>query len=123
MTLVLKLDLDIVKMRCMCVPKMTPLPLTVQKLQLEQIHRQTDGQTQTDRDLTEIITYPHTRMVKSSVYWFSKVFSDQAFLTKTIIRTPLTSSNFTLICSGSTANFSPFTILYLNSAAKKVFKI
>ena len=44
MTLVLKLDLDIVKMY-VCT-KMKLLPLMVQKLQPEQIHRQTDRQTQ-----------------------------------------------------------------------------
>ena len=65
----------------MCVLKMKFLSSTVQKLSSEQTHRQTDGQTdgQTDRhterktdrhtdrqtDSTEIITYPHTRMVTS----------------------------------------------------------
>ena len=57
MTLVLKLDLDIVKMY-VCT-KMKLLPLMVQKLQPEQIHTQTDRQT----DSTEIITYPHMQMV------------------------------------------------------------
>ena len=59
----------------MCVLKMKFLSSTVQKLSSEQTDRQTDGQTdtQTDRwtdrhtdrqtDSTEIITYPHTRMV------------------------------------------------------------
>ena len=49
------------------------------------------------------------------------VYSDQVFFTK-IVLTPLTSSNVTLICSGSTANVS-LTILYLNSAEKKFLKL
>ena len=56
MTLVVKHDLDIVKMY-VCTKKMKLLPLTVQKLQSEQIHRQTHT------DSTEITTYPHMRMV------------------------------------------------------------
>ena len=65
MTLVVKLDLDIIK-KYMCT-KMTLIHSVVQKLSSEQTHRQpdTDGQThrqtdtQTDRhtDSTEIITY------------------------------------------------------------------
>ena len=43
MTLVLKLDLDIAKMY-VCTKDEAP-PLTVQKLQSEEIHRQTDTQT------------------------------------------------------------------------------
>ena len=44
----------------------------VQKLSSEQTHRQTDGQTDRQTDSTEIITYPHTRMVISI-----KLFMDQ----------------------------------------------
>ena len=51
MTLVLKLDLDIIKMY-ICVLKMKFLDLAVQKLSPEQTHRQTHGQTdrQTQRE-------------------------------------------------------------------------
>ena len=56
----------------MCVLKMKFLSSTVQKLSSEQTHRQTDRQTdrQTNRqtDSTEIITYPHTLMVKMSQF-------------------------------------------------------
>ena len=69
MTLVLKLDLNIVKLDMYT--KMKLLALKVQKLQTEQIHRQTDRQTDTHThthtDSTEIITYPHARMV--SINW------------------------------------------------------
>ena len=41
MTLILKLDLDIIKM--LCVLKMKFLPSAVQKLTSEQTHRPTDG--------------------------------------------------------------------------------
>ena len=52
----------------MCVLKMKPLPLTVQKLYPEQICRQIDGQTDRYRHTvsTEIITYPHTWMVTTA---------------------------------------------------------
>ena len=64
MTLILKLDLDIIKMY-VCT-KMKFLPLVVQKLSSEQTDRQTAGQsdrqtdtrhTDTQTDSTEIITY------------------------------------------------------------------
>ena len=44
----------------MCLWKMKFLASLLQKLQPEQIHRQINRHT----DSTEIITYPHTRMVK-----------------------------------------------------------
>ena len=49
----------------MLVQKMKFLVLAVQKLLPEQIHRQTDTQT----DLTEIPTYPHMRMVNICRIW------------------------------------------------------
>ena len=55
MTLVFKLDLDIVTM-CVCT-KMKLLPLTIQKLQPEQIHRHTDGQTDTQTDRLNLKYY------------------------------------------------------------------
>ena len=57
MTLVLKLDLDIIKI-FMCT-KMKFLPSAAQNLASEQ----TDRHTHTD--LTKINTYPHIRMVKT----------------------------------------------------------
>ena len=54
MTLILKLDLDIVKMY-VCTKSEAPT-FNGSKI--------TDSYTQTDS--TEIITYPHTRMVKTS---------------------------------------------------------
>ena len=53
MTLILKLDLDMVKMY-LCTLKMTSLVITDLK------HYSTDRQT----DPPEIITYPHTLMIK-----------------------------------------------------------
>ena len=50
------------------------LPLTVQKLQPEQIHRQTDTHRDRHTGSTEIITYKHMRMVITILFsgamWF-----------------------------------------------------
>ena len=64
MTFVLKFDLDIVKMY-VCTKDETPT-CTCSKVIARtdtQTDRWTDTQTDTQTDSTEIITYPHTRMV------------------------------------------------------------
>ena len=43
---------------------------TVQKLKPEQADRWTDGQTDGQTDTTEIITYPHSQVVKLNEYTF-----------------------------------------------------
>ena len=62
MTLILKLDLDMVKMY-LYIKNEVP-SISHSKLQPEQTHGQTDRHT----DPTEIITYPHTRMVTNNSY-------------------------------------------------------
>ena len=59
-TLILKLDLDMVKM---CLYAENEIPSHSGSKVIAQTDRHTDRQT----DLTEIITYTHTRMIKIGV--------------------------------------------------------
>ena len=66
MTLVLKLDLDIVKMY-VCTKDEAPIP-NGSKVIVWTDDRQTDRQTDRQIDSTEIITYPHMQMVINKIF-------------------------------------------------------
>ena len=60
MTLILKIDLDMVKMY---LHTKNEVPSYSGSKVIAWTDRQTDGQTHRQTDSSEIITYPHTRMV------------------------------------------------------------
>ena len=70
MTLILKLDLNMVKMYLhakieVSMSRGSKVIACTDRNTDRQTHRQTDTQTNTQTDMTENIIYPHTRVVKT----------------------------------------------------------